>query len=318
MSVVPANDRTIALAARALRGGGLVAFPTETVYGLGADATNGEAVASIFEMKGRPQFNPLIVHVSRFRAAQTLADFSLEAQYLAREFWPGALTLVLPLLPHSPIADLVTACLDTIALRSPAHPVAQALLEEAGVPVAAPSANLSGHVSPTTAEHVADDLGNGPDFILDAGTTALGLESTIVDVTGARPRLLRPGAVPTGEIEEVVGKPLVPAVTSARPNAPGQLESHYAPRAPVRLDATEVGPGEVLLAFGGNAPKTDAPVINLSPNGDLRQAAARLFSALRELDALDPRAIAAMTIPDQGLGEAINDRLRRAAAPRLS
>lgn len=300
----------------ALRDGALVAFPTETVYGLGADATNGEAVAAIFEAKDRPRFNPLIVHVSGLEAARALADFSGRAMELAAAFWPGALTLVLRKLPGCRIADLATAGLDTVALRVPAHPVAQALLEAAEVPIAAPSANRSGRVSPTSAAHVEADLGDRPAFILDSGSCAFGLESTVVDATPQNPRLLRPGAIPRAEIEAVLGFPLAHADPQKGIASPGQIASHYAPRAELRLNASEVRDGESLLAFGDNVPVHNGACVNLSPKGNLREAAARLFAALRELDASGARMIAVMPVPAEGLGEAINDRLKRAAAPR--
>lgn len=316
MTLVPATDSNITRAANALRDGGLVAFPTETVYGLGADATNGEAVAAIFEAKNRPRFNPLIVHVGNLEAARKYARFSGMAEQLAQAFWPGALTLVLPKLPDCPIAELTTAGLDTVALRAPAHPVAQALLEAANVPVAAPSANRSGHVSPTLAAHVEADLGQRPVFILDGGPAPLGLESTVVDASQQSPILLRPGAITRAEIEAVTGISVGDAITGERPASPGQLASHYAPRASLRLDVTNPRDGEALLAFGPETPAHKGPCINLSGTGNLREAAARLFAALRELDASETQKIAVMPIPAEGLGEAINDRLKRAAAPR--
>jgi len=316
MSIVPANPENIALAAKALRAGELVAFPTETVYGLGADATNGEAVARVFEVKGRPRFNPLIVHTASLDEAQQHGQFSIAALELARAFWPGALTLVVGHARRSPIADLVSAGLDTIALRVPDHPVAQALLEEAGIPVAAPSANASGHVSATSAEHVEEDLGNGPAYILDGGPTPLGIESTVLDMTGEKPVILRAGAVAREDIEKLLGITLEHVSDPNRPSSPGQLESHYAPNALLRLDATSPGEAEAFLAFGPDAPQGDGASINLSESGNLREAAANLFSALRKLDESGAMTIGVMPIPDEGLGEAINDRLRRAAAPR--
>ena len=311
--IVTANEETIAQAARILRSGGLVAFPTETVYGLGADATNGQAVARIFEAKGRPRFNPLIAHVADLAAARDLADFGDEALALAEKFWPGPLTLVLPLQPGArfPISELVTAGLDTLALRVPAHPIARRLLAAAGVPIAAPSANISGRVSPTSARHVEEDLGPAVDMILDGGPAQTGLESTIV-VLSPVPTLLRPGGLPREQIEALLGFKLQDyRETGVR--APGQLASHYAPRATLRLDAKSAGPGELLLGFGPRAP---VGALNLSRNGDLREAAANLFAFLRALDAQGPAQIAVMPIPETGLGEAINDRLRRASAPR--
>ncbi len=316
MTILRANDETIASAAALLRQGRLVAFPTETVYGLGADATNGRAVAAIIEAKGRPRFNPLIVHVTGRAAAAPHAVFTDVAARLAEAFWPGGLTLVLQRRPESDIADLVTAGLDTLAVRAPDHAVAHALLAAAGVPVAAPSANRAGHVSPTTAAHVADDLGDAVDCILDAGPTPLGIESTVLDATVDPPVLLRPGAVMGAEIEAVVGAPLAVGGGAKTPTSPGQLASHYAPRAALRLEAREVASGEALLAFGPDVPPGARITENLSPTGDLREAAANLFGALRRLDASGAPTIAVMPIPEEGLGEAINDRLRRAAAPR--
>lgn len=315
--VIAATDQAIADAGQMIRDGRLVAFPTETVYGLGADATNGEAIARVFEAKGRPRFNPLIVHVPDLSVARRLGHFSPAAESLARSFWPGALTLVVPLAEGSSVSPLATAGLDTVAIRVPAHPVAQALLRAAGRPLAAPSANRSGHVSPTTARHVAEDLGDKVAVILDGGPAWHGLESTIVRATDQTLALLRPGAVPASDIEALAGTPLERGlkVDTARPDAPGQLASHYAPRAHLRLDATEALPGEALLAFGPACPSTGM-VINLSPSGDLVMAAANLFSSLRAFDVAGMERVAVMPIPPRGLGEAINDRLVRAAAPR--
>lgn len=305
-------------AAALLCAGRLVAFPTETVYGLGADATNGSAVARIYEAKGRPRFNPLIAHVADLEAAEQIAVLGLVARRLALAFWPGPLTLVLPRRPGSGLSDLVTAGLDTVAVRIPSHGVALALLRATGRPVAAPSANRSGHVSATTAAHVAADLGASVAMILDAGPAEHGLESTILDATTAEIRLLRPGAVAVEAIAAVLGyaPELTAAADPVRPSAPGQLESHYAPRAAVRLDVADVRAGEALLAFGPNAPAHAGQTLNLSPAGDLIEAAANLFSALRDLDRSGALAIAVMPIPEHGLGLAIKDRLRRAAAPR--
>ncbi len=312
-----ADDPAISEAAAIIRAGGLVAFPTETVYGLGADATNDEAVAGIFAAKERPSFNPLIVHVADAVAAAAMVAFTPEAKTLAATFWPGALTLVLPRRADSGISLLCSAGLDSLGVRAPAHPVARRLLAACGRPLAAPSANRSGRISPTTADHVAQSLGRRVPLILDGGPCALGLESTVLDLTGPRPRLLRPGGITEAEIEAVVG-PLAIAEGSApdRPRSPGQLESHYAPSRPLRLEATTVGPHEALLAFGPSAPAGAAATVNLSPRGDLTEAAARLFAALHELDRPELEAIAVMPIPEDGLGRAINDRLRRAAAPR--
>ena len=308
IKTAPANAAGISEAANILRKGGLVAFPTETVYGLGADATNGEAVAAIFAAKGRPLFNPLIVHVPDLEEARRHVEVSPRAAALAQKFWPGALTLVLPRRKNSPLSLLVSAGLDSVALRAPSHPAAIALLKQAGVPVAGPSANRSGQVTATTAGHVADSLGGKVDFILDAGSATLGIESTVIGFDGDRPLLLRPGAIPREEIEDLIGPLGAPGNLI---QSPGQLASHYAPRAALRLNASEIESGEVLLGFG------DVPgaKLNLSPRGDLREAASNLFAMLRELDKSASR-IAVSPIPAGGIGEAINDRLYRAAAPR--
>ena len=319
-----ADPAAIAAAAAILRRGGLVAFPTETVYGLGADATDDRAVAAIFEAKGRPRFNPLIVHLPDLEAAEAQAAFDARARAVAAAFWPGPLTLVLPRRADCRVSLLCSAGLDTLALRVPGHALALDLLRAVGRPIAAPSANRSGEVSPTTAAHVRDSLGNGVEMILDGGPCPLGLESTVLDLSQAVPLLLRPGAVTREELEAVVG-PVGQAgaaddAEAARraPNlrAPGQLTSHYAPALPLRLNATGVKPGEALLAFGPDAPEGAAAVMNLSPTGDLKEAAARFFAALRALDRPDFTGIATMPIPEAGLGVAINARLRRAAAPR--
>jgi L-threonylcarbamoyladenylate synthase len=317
----PANESdAIGAAARILGGGGLVAFPTETVYGLGADATNAAAVAKLYAAKGRPSFNPLIAHVTDAAAARALAIFDDAADTLARAFWPGPLTLVLPKAPACPIADLATAGLDTIAVRVPAHGIAHALITTFGGPVVAPSANRSGHVSPTTAEHVMADLADRIDLVLDGGPTSVGVESTILACLGGDVTLLRPGGVPREAIEQALGRKIDDAPVTAEegeaPLAPGMLASHYAPRATLRLDAAEVQPGEALLAFGPDVPSGATRTLNLSAGGDLVEAAANLFSHLRELDRAGVARIAVMPIPRDGLGEAINDRLARAAAPR--
>ncbi|HEX4532842.1 MAG TPA: L-threonylcarbamoyladenylate synthase [Rhizomicrobium sp.] len=309
--VRPVDDAAIAQAARVLRDGGLVAFPTETVYGLGADARNDRAVASIFAAKGRPSFNPLIVHVSDLRAAQELAVFGDGARKMADAFWPGPLTLILPRKAGAKASALVSAGLDTIAIRSPSHPAARALLAAAGMPVAAPSANPSGRLSATTARDVADELGDSVDLVLDGGATPLGLESTIVGFEGAHATLLRPGAIARDAIEAITG-PLAQA--PALVQAPGQLESHYAPRARLRLNAHTPESGEVFLGFG--VAQADGVSLNLSARGDLHEAAANLFAMLRALDKTGAKQIAVAPIPETGIGEAINDRLRRAAAPR--
>lgn len=304
-----ADDRGLDRAAAILGAGGLVAFPTETVYGLGADARNGRAVARIFAAKGRPRFNPLIVHLAEAQAARAFVAWSDKADTLATRFWPGPLTLVLPLLPGSPISPLVTADLPSLALRVPAHPLARALLRRFGGPVAAPSANPSGRISPTNADHVAAGLSGRIEAILDGGPCPVGVESTIVGLTDDIPRLLRPGGLASEEIEAALGCPL--ATSGPEVTAPGQLASHYAPTAPVRLNATGKRPGERLLGFGAAA-EAD---LNLSPGGDLTEAAANLFAMLHRID--DGTApIAVSPIPETGLGRAINDRLRRAAAPR--
>ena len=300
----------LAEAAVILRQGGLVAFPTETVYGLGADASNDTAVAGIYAAKGRPSFNPLIVHVPDMAAAEAYCDFNDDAQRLAGAFWPGALTLVLPMTPASGVSKLVTAGLETLAVRVPDHPVGRDLLQAFGGPVAAPSANPSGRISPTSAAHVIDGLGDAIDAVVDGGECPVGLESTIVNCVGA-PTLLRAGGIPAEAIEACLGHPLAVASDSDKPTAPGQLASHYAPQGKVRLDAPYAREGEVLLGFG----PVDA-ALNLSPSGDLVEAAARLFACLHQLDKMNATAIAVSPIPDHGLGAAINDRLRRAAAPR--
>jgi L-threonylcarbamoyladenylate synthase len=303
-------------AARALRAGKLVAFPTETVYGLGGDATNDRAVAAIFAAKGRPSFNPLIVHVSSTSAATQFAELSAKALVVAKRFWPGPLTLVLPRRRDCKISLLATAGLDSVALRVPAHKIAQTLLMMAGVPLAAPSANPSGRLSPTAADHVLGDLGDKVEFVIDDGSCAIGVESTVLSLLDDRPRILRPGAVTAEQIAEILQEPVdivAGAEDAAAPRSPGRLLSHYAPSLPVRLNAATAAPGEALLGFGPTAPK-DA--LNLSPTGDLQEAAANLFAMLRGLDDPKFRAIAVMPIPEAGLGLAINDRLRRAAAPR--
>ena len=301
----------IARAAALLCAGRLVAFPTETVYGLGADARDDRAVAGIYAAKGRPAFNPLIVHVADAGAAGEIAAFPPEAGALAAAFWPGPLTLVLPLRPGAGISKLVTAGLSSVALRVPAHPVARALLAAFGGPVAAPSANPSGRISPTTAAHVRDGLGGRIAAVVDGGPTPVGLESTIVGLDGGRPVLLRPGGVAGEEIARTLGQPLHRPDRPAQPTSPGQLASHYAPRGRVRLEATAARPGEVMLGFGA----VDG-VLNLSPSGDLTEAAANLFAMLHRLDDAGAEAICVAPIPRAGLGLAINDRLARAAAPR--
>lgn len=293
--------------------GEIVAFPTETVYGLGANALDARAVARVFAAKERPRFNPLIVHVPGVDEAERYAIFNEMARRLVQSFWPGPLSLVLPKRQGCGIADLVSAGLDTIALRAPAHPVAQALLEAAKLPIAAPSANRSGRVSPTTAAHVETELGDRPALILDAGPCPLGIESTVVSLVSETPALLRPGALPREVIETAFGARLRTAKAEERGASPGQLATHYAPDTKLRLNATSVSPGEALLAFGPNVPQGARLSINLSESGNLEEAATRLFAALRELDQAGAETIAVMPIPADGLGEAINDRLQRAA-----
>jgi len=317
-----ADAASFAAAARCLAKGGLVAFPTETVYGLGADATNARAVARLYAAKGRPRFNPLIAHVADIGAARRLARFDAMAERLGAAFWPGPLTIVAPKAADCSVCDLGTAGLDTIAVRVPDHVVARAILSAFGKPVVAPSANRSGHLSPTEAAHVIADLGGRIDLVIDGGPTPLGVESTIVACLGGAPILLRPGGVSRADIEAVLGATLAEpsqALPEAAPTAPGLMASHYAPRARLRLGARNVAPGEALLAFGPSLPagygKATA-VQNLSVAGDLVEAAANLFAHLRALDASGVATIAVMAVPPEGLGEAINDRLARAAAPR--
>lgn len=306
----PLDDEALARAADLIRAGEPVAVPTETVYGLAADATSGEAVARIYAAKGRPSFNPLIVHVASLDQAEALADFSPAACLLAEAFWPGPLTMVLPARAGSPVSSLVTAGLPTLALRMPAHPAMQALIAASGRPLAAPSANASGRISATRAEHVAASLGTRVPLILDGGPTRHGLESTIVAVEADRLRLLRPGPIASDRLAQVVDLP-IDASENGRIEAPGQLASHYAPAKPLRLDAVERRPGEWLIGFG--------PILgddSLSRSGNLIEAAARLFEALHHADSATATAIAVAPVPVTGLGLAINDRLRRAAAPR--
>ena len=323
--ILPANDAAVARAAHLLKEGGLVAFPTETVYGLGADATHARAITRLYQAKGRPAFNPLIAHVGDVAAGRRIARFDDAATRLAEAFWPGPLTLVLPKADDCPVADLATAGLDTLAVRVPDHPVARAILRAFAGPVVAPSANLSGHVSPTTAAHVQSDLSGRIDLIVDGGAVAVGVESTIVGCFDT-PMLLRPGGLPREKIERALGRPLARRAEDAetetgQPLAPGMLASHYAPRTRVRLNVRRVEAREALLAFGpGTVPGVEATtaVMNLSMRGDLAEAATNLFGYLRALDAKGARAIAVMPVPADGLGEAINDRLRRAAMGRES
>ncbi len=303
-------------AARALRQGKLVAFPTETVYGLGGDATSDRAVAAIFAAKGRPSFNPLIVHVANIASAAQYAELSPKAQTVARAFWPGPLTLVLPRRRDCKISLLATAGLDSVAIRVPAHKIAQTLLMMAGLPLAAPSANPSGRLSPTSADHVMADLGDKVEFVIDGGACTVGVESTVLSLLEDRPRILRPGAVTAEALSERVegaGADRARSRGRRRATLAGPPAQPLRADLPVRLDAAAAEPGEALLGFGPAAPK-DA--LNLSPTGDLQEAAANLFAMLRQLDDPKHRAIAVMPVPETGLGIAINDRLRRAAAPR--
>jgi L-threonylcarbamoyladenylate synthase len=315
--ILRADAAAIAEAASVLRAGGLAAFPTETVYGLGARADDPRAVASLYAAKGRPAFNPLIAHVRDLDAAKRLGNFSAPALELAAKFWPGPLTIVVKAAKDCAVCELARAGLETIAIRVPSHETARALLAAVDFPIVAPSANRSGHVSPTTAQHVADDLSGKVDLILDGGASKGGIESTIVDFSGDTPRLLRSGGIARSEIEKITG-PLASAKQD-EVSAPGMMASHYAPKARLRLDAKEARDGEALLAFGSTLPANAAKahkVLNLSTRGDLTEAASNLYAYLRELDASGAQAIAVAKIPGEGLGEAIRDRLARAAAPK--
>jgi L-threonylcarbamoyladenylate synthase len=299
-------------AAQLLRAGQLVAFPTETVYGIGGDATSDRAVAAIFAAKGRPRFNPLIVHVPDADAARALVAFDARADRVVSHFWPGPLTLVLPRRADCRISLLAGAGLETLAVRVPAHVIAQRLLRAAGLPIAAPSANRSGRLSPTNADHVIAELDDRIAAVLDGGPCAIGLESTVLDLTRVQPRLLRPGGVTAAQLSAILG-PLASPGADETPRAPGMLRSHYAPTLPLRLNAASAIPGEAFLGFGPNA---GGATLNLSPGGDPVEAAANLFAYLRVVDRPEYAAIAVMPIPERGIGAAINDRLRRAAAPR--
>jgi L-threonylcarbamoyladenylate synthase len=305
-----ANSSEIHAAADALTRGDLVAFPTETVYGLGGDATNDKAVARIYEAKGRPRFNPLICHVASPAQAYSLGQFTDEAKRLADAFWPGPLTIVVPRAARCPVSLLATSGLESLALRVPQHPIAHELLAAFGGPVAAPSANPSGALSPTTAQHVKQALAGKLAMILDGGPSQIGLESTVVAFTGGAPRLLRPGGIPRERIADILGHEPMDEFHPSQPQSPGQLESHYAPRAKLRLAAKRPGDGEAYLGFGLH----DHGPHNLSRRGDVVEAAANLFRLLHEIDASGISMIAVAPIPAEGLGEAINDRLRRAAA----
>jgi L-threonylcarbamoyladenylate synthase len=315
--ILRADAAAIAEAAGVLRAGGLAAFPTETVYGLGARADDPRAVAALYAAKGRPSFNPLIAHARDLETAKRLGDFSNAALVLADKFWPGPLTIVVRASANDPVCELARAGLDTVAIRVPSHEVARALLASVDFPIVAPSANRSGHVSPTTAQHVADDLSGKLDLILDGGPSKGGIESTIVDFSGDTPRLLRSGGIARSEIEKITG-PLAGA-SKDEVSAPGMMASHYAPKAPMLLNANSVRSEQALLAFGPSLPEgagNALKMLNLSPSGDLTEAASNLYAYLRALDLVNAKAIAVSPIPNEGLGEAIRDRLQRAAAPR--
>jgi len=312
-SVLPLTPENIAEAAAALRAGSLAAFPTETVYGLGANATDDQAVAKIYEAKNRPSFNPLIIHFPDIESVRQMADMAPKVEQLAAHFWPGAISFILPRKPDCPLSKLVSAGLPTFAARVPALESTQRLLRTAGIPVAAPSANSSGRISPTQAAHVAHDLGNKIPIILDGGSCTVGVESTVIDLTREMPTILRPGGVTQEEIETVLQQSVAVASSNENsPRSPGMLLSHYAPSLPVRLNATCSNSREAYLGFGDTA----GAKINLSAGGDLTEAAANLFAYLNKLDDPQWSGIAVAPIPEEGLGRAINDRLRRAAAPR--
>lgn len=310
------NPQTVDEAAALIRAGRLCAFATETVYGLGADATNSDAVLAIYETKGRPRFNPLISHCADMEMARRYAQFSPLAEKVAARFWPGPLTLVLPMVEGSGLSDIVTAGLATVAIRLPGHPGARALIAAVGNPVAAPSANPSGKLSPTTADHVRTAFG-GRVPVLDGGPCESGLESTILAIEGETVIQLRAGALAREEVEAFLGAPVQSAANDAAMAAPGMMRSHYAPDAAIRLDAEKPNPDEAYLAFGAEPEEWSGPMLNLSPSGNLREAARNLFSYLARLDREGCERIAVAPIPREGLGEAINDRLERAAAPRI-
>ncbi len=330
-AIKTANSKTIEQAAALIRSGEIVALPTETVYGLGANALDGKAVAKIFAAKNRPSFNPLITHVSSIEQAGGLVKITAEARSVMQEFWPGPLTIILPRKENSGVSDLVTAGLDTLAVRMPAHKVAKELIKQAGVPIAAPSANASGEPSATTPRHVQESLGENAPFILAAGSCDVGLESTVLDMSGGAPVILRPGAVTAEDLKPLLGDVSYDLgenkETEGDVKSPGQLLKHYAPSIPVRLNAVDVEEGEALLAFGGlkfmgiktGGKASDLPdhaLRNLSESADLIEAAANLFTMLRDLDVPKNKGIAVMNIPDNGVGLAINDRLKRAAQGR--
>ena len=300
----------MATAAQTIQAGGLVAFPTETVYGLGADATNDDAVACVFDAKERPYFNPLIIHFSDQVSLASTVVFNEQARKLAWAFWPGALTVVLPRISNCPVSLLASAGLETLAVRIPNHPLAHALITAAGTPIAAPSANRSGEISPSAAEHVLQSLGDKVDIILDGGPCKVGIESTVIDLSSSTPTLLRPGGIAREDLEKVIGPIVLSDGSKNKIRSPGMLERHYAPSIPLRLNAQTASPGEAFLAFGSTV---SAHHVNLSRMGDLKEAAANLFAMLRMLDQSNFKGIAVMKIPATGLGVAINDRLKRAA-----
>tara|TARA_Y100001960_G_C14750365_1_gene868062 strand:+ start:743 stop:1765 length:1023 start_codon:yes stop_codon:yes gene_type:complete len=311
------SPATIEIAASVLKKGNLVAFPTETVYGLGADATNDTAVKAIYEAKNRPKSNPLIIHVASLESAKHIAVFDERANMLARAFWPGALTMILPRQRQCPVSRQACAELDTVAVRIPANETALALLRETARPIAGPSANASGRTSPTIAEHVIQSLGEAVSFILDGGPCQVGIESTVINLSEDNPMLLRPGGIPVADLETLVGPLALPFnQNESNPTSPGRAKSHYAPGLPLRLEAFNVDRDETLLAFGPNPPRGAGKMLNLSVAGDLNEAAANLYRMMIELDDPKFRQIAVMSMPDSGVGQAINDRLRRAAAPR--
>jgi L-threonylcarbamoyladenylate synthase len=305
-----ASKDSMMIAAETIQAGGLVAFPTETVYGLGADATNSDAVACIFKVKKRPDFNPLIIHFSNQNSLSNTVVFNEPAKKLARAFWPGALTMVLPRKSDCAVSLLASAGLDTLAVRIPNHPLANTLITAANTPIAAPSANFSGEISPSTAQHVLQSLGDKVDVILDGGPCKVGIESTVIDLSGSTPTLLRPGGIVREDLEEVIGPIVLSDGSKNKNRSPGMLKRHYAPTIPLRLNAEKANPGEAFLAFGSTV---NTRHLNLSRMGDLKEAAANLFSMLRKLDQPNFRGIAVMKIPATGLGVAINDRLKRAA-----
>ena len=315
-NIVAPTPEAIDEAGWLLRKGKLVAIPTETVYGVGANANDGRAVGRVFDVKVRPRFNPLIVHYPDPERAWEDVVFNDHAERLADAYWPGPLTLVLPRCANAPVSLLASADLDTLGIRVPDHAVARAIVGAAGVGICAPSANLAGEVSPTTAAHVAESLGDRIAMIVDGGACRIGVESTVVDLSGQHPTMLRPGGVTQAAIESLIGPLAEPETQNTGPKSPGRLQSHYATKLPIRLEISAVRPGEALLAFGPHQIEGAAVELNLSPAGDIVEAAANLFAMLRALDREEYRGIAVMPVPDEGLGQALNDRLRRAASPR--